>query len=284
LSKEDRKSQQQTSAPLAGTSKPKPADKSVQPKNQSETAKSDIAKSSTEPVVEGIKTPPSGSEGQDELAAIIKDIENAIFAIKFYPVAVNEESKKEAVAKIISLYESGNETVRQLLLYMLHENIAQSAELKAMHNYDYARMKNPSLDPTQIRMSVYRAMFNYNTSIEGLVELIRILGRLRGSDDAAKVLTYHFSHLCTVENELSHMLRAAVIDALGKSESHYALRALIEYAKYNDNERTLQRVVSALVEWDQKIDSLKLTRHEKEKLREQLKEIIAKDLGGSHYG
>ena len=218
-----------------------------------------------------------------ELTATVKEMEAALFAIKFYPVAVNEDAKNEAIEKLIKTYNKGNETIRQLLLYMVHENIATSSDLKIIHTYEYFKAKNPTLDPAQLRMNVYRAMFNYNTSLEGLTELIRLLGKLK-SDDAAKLLTYHFSHLCSVENEGNHMLRAAIIESLGKSESQYALKALLEYAKYNDSERTFSRIVSALVEWDEKIDTLKVTQEEKEKLRAKLQEMMTKDLGGSHYG
>jgi hypothetical protein len=116
------------------------------------------------------------------------------------------------------------------------------------------------------------------------VEFIRFLGRLRGGDDSAKLLTYHFSHLGSQENGAHHMLRAAIIEALGKSESRYALNALLDYARYEDNEQTLQRVVGALAEWDSKIDSLRLAEKEKEQLKAKLREAKARQLGGeSHY-
>ncbi|MEW6036490.1 MAG: hypothetical protein AB1529_07805 [Candidatus Micrarchaeota archaeon] len=222
--------------------------------------------------------------GQQEMAALLKETESAMFAIRFYPVAVNEQAKDEAVAKLESVYSKGSETVRQMLLYMLHESLATSVDLKVMHTLDYFKVKTPGVEPSQQRMSVYRAIFNYNTSLEGLIELIKLLGRLRGSDDAAKLLTYHFSHLCSYENEASHVLRAAVLGALGESESRYALLALLDYAHYTDNERTFNRVVSALVEWEGKIGSLKMPEKEKAKIREMLKEIITSEFRGSHYG
>ena len=227
---------------------------------------------------------PAQQQAAEENAAAVKEIEGALFAVKFYPVAVDEGSKNEAVAKLVKTYNTGSETIRQLIIYMIHETLATSAELKIMHNFEYAKARNPALDPAQLRMSVYRSMFNYNTSLEGLVEIIRMLGILKGSDDAAKLLTHHFSHLCNYENEASHILRAAILDALGKSDSHYALKSLLEYARYNDNERTFQRIAGALIEWDEKIDKLKITEKEKKKLRDNLQELMTKDRGGSHYG
>jgi hypothetical protein len=220
----------------------------------------------------------------NEMAATVKGIESALFSVKFYPVAVSEQAKDEAVARLEKTYAEGNETVRQLLLYMVHEILATSTELKIMHTHDYFKMKNPAHDATQLRINVYRSIFNYNTSIEGMVELISMLGRLRGGgDDAVKLLTYHFSRLCSHESEGNHMLRAAILEALGKSSSAYALRALLGYARYTDSERTFNRVASALAEWEPKLDTLKMPSKEKDEIRGRLKEILTSDFGGSHY-
>lgn len=232
----------------------------------------------------GAQQPAGGPVPAAGMEAAMKEVENALFAIKFYPVAVDEESKAEALERLAKAYNRGDETIRQLIIYMVHEALSASAELKIMHNFEYAKARNPALDPAQLRMNVYRAMFNYNMSLEGIVELIRLLGRLRGSDDAAKLLTYHFSHLCNYENEASHILRAAALDALGKSDSRYALKSLLEYARYSDNERMFHRIVGALIDWDEKIDNMKIPAAEKKKLRANLQEIMTKDRGGTHYG
>jgi hypothetical protein len=221
---------------------------------------------------------------QAELQAALKEIEGAMYSLKFYPVAVREEAKDEALKKLADIYMKGNDTVRQMLLYMLHEVLSTSMDLKIMHTLDYFKAKHQNQDPSSLRVHVYRAMFNYNTSLEGLIEVIRFLGRLRGNDDAVKLLTYHFSHLCSAESESTHMLRSAILDALGESESRYALNSLLEYARYTDSERTFNRIVEALVRWEDKIGSLKIPDAEKDKIRLRLKEIITSDFGGSHYG
>lgn len=223
-------------------------------------------------------------KAKDDVSSIVKQIEKSLFSIKFYPVAVDEDSKNESVKKLEKIYVDGNETIRQMLLYMIHGNLAQSSDLKVMHTYEYFKMKNPAVDPSELRINVYRSMFNYNTSVEGIVELIRLLGRMNGSDDAAKLLTYHYARLCAHENEANRMLKAAIIESLGRSESHYALKALLEYARYNDNEQTINRIVSALIEWEEKLDNLKIKSKEKEKLREKLKEFITREGKASHYG
>ncbi|MEW6721683.1 MAG: hypothetical protein AB1324_00310 [Candidatus Micrarchaeota archaeon] len=232
----------------------------------------------------GMPAPPEKTAEAQQLSQYMKDIESALFAVKFYPVAVSEQAKNEALGKLEGIYASGGETVRQLMLYMLHEILVTSNELKIMHGTDYFKMKNPQQEPAQLRIGVYRAMFNYNTSLEGLIEVIRLLGRLKGSDDAAKLLTYHFSHLAAAENEANHMLRSAILETLGECESQYALRSLLEYAKFTDSERSFGRIVSALQKWEERVDSLRISDSEKAKIREQLKEIITSDFGGSHYG
>ncbi|MFH1393478.1 MAG: hypothetical protein ABII71_02350 [Candidatus Micrarchaeota archaeon] len=219
-----------------------------------------------------------------KMGDIVKEIETAMFSIKFYPVAVSEEKKRDAVEKIRSIYMKGDENIRQLLLYMIHEALATSSELKFMRNYEHFRARTPNREATQLRMNVYRAMFNYNTSLEGLVEFIKMLGAFNKGDDAAKVLTYHYAHLCTMENEANHVLRNAIIDALGDSESGYALDSLLSYAKYTDNERLLHRILASLAQWDEKIDNLDTTDAHKEKLRSSLTEVMTRELGGTQYG
>jgi hypothetical protein len=167
---------------------------------------------------------------------------------------------------------------------MIHENLAESMNLKVMHTHEYFKMKKPDLEPSRQRMNVYRAMFNYTTSLEGLAELIALLGKLKGSDDAAKLLTYHFSHLSTAENEATHILRAAILEALGESDSRYALETLLKYAKFTDNDRTFQRVTNALARWEERLDGMDLKKKEKGDLQERLKDVISRDFSRSHYG
>ena len=213
----------------------------------------------------------------------LKEIEKAIYAIKFYPVAVDEQAKDDAMKKIVSIYNSGEDTVRQMVLYMIHENLAKHAEFKITHSYDYFKHKSPTHDPAQLRMNVYRAMFNYNNSLEGVIDMVRMVGEFRG-DDAAKLLTYHYSRACIHESELNNTLKAVIIETLGKCESRYALRTLLEYARYCENERTINRIVAALIEWEERIEKMKIKAKEREKLRKKLHEVITKEVGGTHYG
>lgn len=220
---------------------------------------------------------------QKAVKEVVERIEKALYAVRFYPVAVDGDSKEKALERLRHEYAKGNDTIKQMLLYLVHEALAKTYEFRVMHTQEFLKMKKPDTDPAQLRMGVYRAIFNYNTSLEGACELYRLLGSLK-ADDASKLLTYHYSRLCAVENEGHHILRAAVIEALGISESRYALDALLEYARYTDSDRSLNRIVAALFEWERKLDKMRIKPKERERIRERLHETITKETGGTHYG
>ena len=226
--------------------------------------------------------PKDKTQDQKEADTKVKELEQLIFSIKFYPVAVSKEAKETSVKKIIEEYNLGNDNVKQLLLYMIHEHISQVADLKIMHNFDFFRKKFPNLEPLQTRLNVYRSMFNYNFSIEGLCELVSLLGRLSG-DDAAKLLTYHFTYLAFVETDSTNILKNAVIDSLGDSNSIYAFESLISYAKYSDNERLLQRVGASLSKWSDKVDSLNLSEEKKNEIITNLASVTLPNFKENHY-
>ena len=231
-----------------------------------------------------VSSPATPSKEELERNAKIKQIETALMTIRLYPVAATQKAKEDSVSVLIATFETSDDTLKQLILNALHEHICQFVELKFVHNFDFFKSKFPNTDPSQLRMNVYRSMFNYNTSLEGLIDLIRIVGELKNSDDSAKLLTYHFSHLASFESEVSHMLRSAVLESLGKSNSKYSLNSLLEYAKYTDNERTFHRICSALSEWSEKLDQMKFNQKEKDSFRAQITKILSSDFGSSHYG
>ncbi len=264
--------------PKQAVTSPKPAARSAETKpvllqakeaGQSKAAaKSSDAKSSPE---------------DEKHAAVLKQINDAFFAFHFYPVAVKKDAKEDAVKKIKELYATGDEPVRQLILYQFHEHLSKIDELKVMHNYEFFRRQKPDTDPSQLRMQVYRAIFNYHYSLEGLLEFIKVLGELEG-DDAAKLLTYHFSFLSAIENEASHVLRAAILDTLAQSKSLYALHALLSYAKFVSSERLLGRILPALAAWNQRLVTLDIPAEKKAELQKSISDMLTIEFGDSHYG
>jgi hypothetical protein len=216
-------------------------------------------------------------------AALLKEIERSLLTLNFYPVAVKEEAKNDAMKKLKDVYSKNGDTVRQHMLFLIHENVAQVSELKQMTTYDAVRAKSTKASPGAARMAVYKSIFNYTTSNEGLSELVRLLGDFKG-DDSAKLLTHLFSHFCSTDSETHRMLRSAAIEALGESDSPYALKALLEYAKLTDNDKLFGRLVSALTVWGEKVDGLQLSDEDKQKLKEELQTLMAKEEKPTQYG
>jgi len=229
------------------------------------------------------KKPKEKKSDEKPMNDALREIEKNIFSLKFYPVAVDEDSKNEAIANLLKIYGKENETVKQLILFMLHESISQYFEFKIAHVFDYFRAKNPQEDPAKLRIEVYRKMFNYNTSLEGIMEIISLLGRI-GGNDAAKLLTYHYARACVAETELHVSLRNAIISALGESDSPYALSSLLTYANHTDNERTFQRLMAAISKWNDKLDKVMMKDSTRKKLQKEVAEVIKKEFGTSHYG
>jgi hypothetical protein len=217
-------------------------------------------------------------------AAILKKIDRAIISLKLYPVAVSDPQKKDAMKKIFRIYEKSNDSVRQHILMIMYEHISEVNELRNLRNIQYYKAKNPKATPGAIRMNVYKDMFNYNTSLDGLVELVHLLGHLEGRGPA-KLLTHLFTHFCSSEVEISRVLRNAAIEALGKSSSSYALKALLRYTEYSDNEKILARLGSALMEWGEKIDELTISEEDKHRLKHKLQEsLMREEVSSKQYG
>lgn len=217
-------------------------------------------------------------------AAALKKIDRAIISLKLYPVAVSDEDKTESLKKIVKIYGESNDSLRQHILMVIYEHICEANELRSLRNIEYFKAKNPKATPGAIRMNVYKDMFNYNTSLDGLVELIHLLGELEGRGPA-KLLTHLFTHFCSNEVEMSKVLRNATIEALAKSSSSYALKALLRYTDYSDNEKILARLGNALMEWGEKIDDLSISDEDKHRLKHKLQEsLMREDVSGKQYG
>jgi len=219
-----------------------------------------------------------------ETSDVLKEIERILASISLYPVSSGAEAKGKAVSDLAALYNGGSEPVRQHIIMSIYEEIARFSELKALGTTEYFRSKAPKAGPGAVRMCVYKDMFNYNTSIEGVQDIISLLGVLKG-DGPAKLLTRLLTYFCVNDSEGSRMLRNSVIEALGTSDSPYALESLLTYAILTDNEHLLARLSAALVEWDEKLDGLALNAKEKEKLKGELRGVLTRKEGpAKQYG
>jgi hypothetical protein len=207
---------------------------------------------------------------------VLKEVEKAMLAIRRYPVASAEKSKNESKEKIKKLYSKNGDSIRQNIILFIHEGISKVGSTRALVNFENTKAQNPKADPGQIRLSVYKSMFDYDTSLEGIIELTLLLGELDG-DEPAKLLSHLFTHFCSSETETNHILRNATLDALGNSKSPYALRALLKYASFTESEKILARLTQALIEWDEKADELKLPKKDRDDLRGILKKTITRE-------
>ncbi len=224
-----------------------------------------------------------GAAPAKSTAPLLKEIEKAMNSVKLYPVAASRDSKDAALESLKKAYARGGESVRQHVLFQVHEALAQSQDLRVMKGVDYFRQKNPKQAPGQLRMSVYREMFDYTTSVEGLVELVLFLGELKG-DEPAKLLSHLFSSFSASESEVNRMLRNAAIEALGESDSSYALGALLEYSRLSDSDKMFGRLVGSLTEWADKVDKLDVPEDEKKDLKDELKDLMSKEEKATQYG
>jgi hypothetical protein len=225
----------------------------------------------------------AAKRGGKATGPLLKEIEKAMRSVKLYPVAVNEAAKDAAVESLRKAYSKGGDSVRQHVLFLINEMIAQASDMRTVKTYEYFRAKAPKQAPGALRMSVYREMFDYTSSVEGLVELVLLLGELEGNEPA-KLLSHFFSSLCASDSELNRMLRNATIEALGSSDSPYALKALMEYARLTDSDKLFGRMVGALSEWAGKIDTVELPADEKQEMKDELKDLMAKEEKPTQYG
>ncbi len=220
---------------------------------------------------------------EEKRRSSLRVLDEAVMRFNMYPVAANEEAKNNALAAMKRIYAEGDGAVKQSTLYVLHEMLCQLSEYRTQKNLEYFRKRFPQNEPAQNRLNVYRAMFNYSGSLEGLGEIVELLADL-GDDDSAKVLTHHFSFLCAFDgSEGARMMRNSIVDALGKSNSVYALKALLSYVQNAENEHLGGRIISSIAEWKDKMHGLKIGQKEKDALLKRINEVVMLEREEGHY-
>ncbi len=229
--------------------------------------------------VQNVPIPSEETERRKKLVMV----DEAVLKFNMYPVITTEETKNASLATLKKIYSEGKNEIKQVILYMMHEMILQFSEYRIPKNFEYFRKKFPQTEAMQLRMNVYKGMFDYSNSLEGLIEIINLLGEF-GDNDSVKVLTRHFSFFCAFDgSEGSHILKNAVINALGASKSIYALNALLSYIKNVENERLIDRIIYAIIMWKEKIHKLKIAQKKKNELMAEINEIIFLEKDGGHY-
>ncbi|MBN2121744.1 hypothetical protein JW721_01640 [Candidatus Micrarchaeota archaeon] len=212
--------------------------------------------------------------------SLMAPAERAMIEFFHYPVAKNRGEKQAAKRVIVESYLKGDEVVKQFILFLIHEQLSRAAGLRAMHNFAHFRKAMPKeAEAGEVRKAVYRTMFNYTTSLEGLTELIEFLGEL-GDEGAAKLLSYHLSYYSSMDNPAHGILRSAVADALGECSCAYALDVLISQAKYGERPG---RAIYALSLWEKKLPKSKLSEKEKKEYSREIAKIMGKKERHEYY-
>ncbi len=203
--------------------------------------------------------------------ALMAPAERAMIDFFLYPLAKNRGEKEAAKKVMMESYIRGDEVVKQFILFLAHEQLSRAAGIKTMHNFGhYRKMMGKEMNPGEVRKAVYRTIFNYTTSLEGLTELIEFIGEL-GDAGAAKLLSYHLSYYSAMEAPALQVLRNATIDSLRECNSPYALDALLSYAKYGEKN---DRALYALKKWDDKLDKIEMGTEEKKFYEKKIAELF----------
>ena len=203
--------------------------------------------------------------------SLMAPAERGMIEFFLYPVAKNRMDREAAKKVMVESYVHGDEVVKQFILFLAHEQLSRAAGLKAMHNFaHYRKMLPKDAGGDTIRKAVYRSIFNYTTSIEGLVGLLGFLGEL-GDTGAAKLLSYHLSYYSSMDSPALQVLRNATLDALMHCESPYAIDALLAYAKYGERN---DRALYAIRGWEKKLPKSGLSAEEKKFYAKQIAELF----------
>lgn len=212
--------------------------------------------------------------------SLMAPAERAMIEFFLYPVAKNRSEKKAAKRVIVESYVAGDEVVKQFILFLAHEQLSRGAGLRMMHNFAHFRKLMPKdTDVGEVRKAVYRSMFNYTTSLEGLVELIEFLGEL-GDEGAAKLLSYHLSYYSSMDSPALGILRNAVLNALGECTCTYALDSLLAYSKYSERPT---RAAYALNKWEKKLGKSGLSAEEKKEYAKEIAKVMGRKERHEYY-
>ncbi|GEM_PF-983423 len=279
-----RKSPGKKAKPKAGKKAKPPAKK---PRGKAKPAAAKKAK----PVKYGAAKPPKeGKERKltksekklvEKRKALMKEAESLLTAIVTHPMLKSRGEMEAAEGRLISMYKNSDEVVQQYILFILHEQLSRGSGFKAMHNFEhFKRVMGEKADVLTVRRAVYRSMFNFTSSLEGLVGLLMLLGEL-GDAGAAKLISYHLTYYSAAESSANQMLRNAATDALAGCHSLYALDVLLSYARYSERN---ERILFSLGEWERKLETIKMPPELKTEYLGEIHSLIMGEGGrGAHY-
>jgi len=213
-----------------------------------------------------------------------KRIDELIRRIQTYPVISNDDVMIEAKSELVRIYKGGPDNVRQTILFIIHNLIFELDDIRQPQSTKIIKRREQISEDVRLRVFTYQRMFNYNTSFEGINEIIEILTML-DDNASAKILTHFLSHVLTIESEGYRMLRNDVFDALGKMTNMYALKSLLYYHSVVSSEQLSGKIEDALNMWRKKLGKLDISKQERKILLQSIDGKIghAKDNPTSQY-
>jgi len=202
--------------------------------------------------------------------SLMEPAERSMIEFFLYPVAKNRMERDAAKKIMVESYVRGDDVVKQFILFLAHEQLSRAAGMKVMHNFShYKKLFPKEAKGGDVRKAVYRTIFNYTTSVEGIVELIEFIGEL-GDTEAAKLLSYHLSYYSSMDSPALQVLRNATFDSLAHCNSPYALETILSYAKYAERN---DRARYALGQWEKKLDKIDLSAEEKKHYAKEIAKV-----------
>ncbi len=199
----------------------------------------------------------------NEKNVVFRKIDDLIRKIQTYPVISKDTDMLDAKMELINTYKQGNDNVKQSILYVLHNLLFEIDDIRQPQSTRIIKIREQINDDVKLRIATYQKMFNYNTSFEGIHEVINILTQLDDSS-SAKVLTHFFSHILMLESEANRMLRNDIVHALGNMTNMYALKALLYYHSVVSYDKLENEINDALNKWKKKLGKLNISKQEKE--------------------
>ncbi|MEM2948286.1 MAG: hypothetical protein QXY05_04090 [Candidatus Anstonellales archaeon] len=204
----------------------------------------------------------------------VKQIDNLIMTIYNYPVFTDYEKKEEAKKALIKMYKKEDQVIKNTILFILHEKLCSAKEYRDFHNFEGMKMRYKEEDANKVRQGIFRRVFDYAGSLEGIFETFDILGKF---DDvfSIKLVSYHLSRYMLVNSFETQVLSEKAISVLGESNNTYALRVLLSLAPFfYGKEKVVPIMIDALSTWAEKLDRLKMSEKEKNELKKEIKKYI----------
>ncbi|MGB9719443.1 MAG: hypothetical protein ACPL06_02520 [Candidatus Anstonellales archaeon] len=204
----------------------------------------------------------------------IKEIDKLIITIYNYPVFTEYEKKEEAKKNLIKMYKNEDQVIKNTILFILHEKLCTAKEYRDFHNFEGMKMRYKEEDANKIRQGIFRRVFDYSGSLDGIFETLDILGKF---DDvfSIKLVSYHLSRYMLVNSFETQILSEKAMSILGESNNTYALRVLLSIAPFvYGKERIVPIVADALSVWAEKIDRIKMNEKERNELKKEIKKYI----------